>query len=171
MVDHWTCLLSTYGVCHRQVTVSLTALGFLGSFGCLSERLDSQVASRRQVLVASPKPNSPSRVLAHCSEDWFVKQRTTCILQEDELRAVSCVATVYIHEGRVIPSHSSGSRHESCRYGQKQVRDEVRVIRLKRVRKEDDGSPLRVTCATSLMTGFPCSGPQRQWVEVGCACM
>jgi hypothetical protein len=31
----------------------------------------------------------------------FVKQGTTCILQEDKLRAVSYIASVYIHGNQV----------------------------------------------------------------------
>jgi hypothetical protein len=60
--------------------------------------------------VASSESNGPSRILAHCSFGVeFVKLRTTCILQEDELRAVSCISSANIHGNRVIASHGSRS--------------------------------------------------------------
>jgi hypothetical protein len=67
----------------------------------------SQVVNRERVLVAIHESNGPLRIQAHCSGIRFVKQRTTCILQEDKLRAVSYVLSAYIHKDRVIPSHSS----------------------------------------------------------------
>jgi hypothetical protein len=58
--------------------------------------------------VANPESNSPSRILAHCFwGSMFVKQRTTCILQEDKLKAISGISSAYIQGNRVIQSHGS----------------------------------------------------------------